>query len=124
MSGPYVVNRHHFPDGVPQPWIYIGRGTPLGNRFTVEEYGRELAWSKYKAELWEKIRARDPAVMRALSEITAEHKLVCSCKPARCHGDIVVDAWKWLRKQKLKAADEAANETRLEREALADERYH
>lgn len=119
MNGLRVVNRHHFPDGVPSPSIYIGRGTPLGNPFTVKEWG-ELALPKYREWLWEKLNEQDSAVLGAFAEITVEHKLVCSCKPRPCHGDVIVAAWDWLRKQR----DAAADETRFEREALADERYH
>lgn len=124
MSGPRVVNRHHFPDGVPPPSMYIGRGTPLGNPYTVKDHGPELAMSKYREWIWGKLSVKDPAVLGELAKITEEHKLICSCKPGPCHGDVVVAAWQWLRKQQREDADEAANETRFEREALADERYH
>lgn len=94
--GPTVINRHHYHDKPkPQPWVYIGRGSPLGNPYTVAEHGLD-ALELYRRWLWNKITSRDPDVMRALREISPRHSLVCSCKPRPCHGDVVVAAWHWL----------------------------
>lgn len=94
---PTVINRHHYTNReFPKPWVYIGRGTPLGNPYRVDEHG-DAALELYRKWLWEKLRAKDPAVTRALREITVSHHLVCSCKPRPCHGDIVVRAWQWLQ---------------------------
>lgn len=99
---PVVINRHHYRNRrFPQPWCYIGRGTPLGNPFTLKEHGPQ-ALELYRRWLWDKIRDKDPAVLRALRRITAEHHLVCSCKPRPCHGDVVVRAWQWLKEQEPK----------------------
>lgn len=104
MKEPTVINRHHYRGRrFPDPWIYIGRGTPLGNPFTVEEHGED-ALTKYRAWLWEKLRANDRTVLAALEKITPQHHLVCSCKPRPCHGDVVVRAWSWLRKRRLHSA--------------------
>lgn len=96
---PEVVNRHWYKRGkpIPKPWVYIGRGTPLGNPYTVQEHGPQ-ALELYRQWLWRKIVGRDPSVLRVLREITPEHKLVCSCKPRPCHGDVVVRAWAWLHR--------------------------
>lgn len=99
-AGPYVVNRHHFKgdDELPRPSCYIGRGTPLGNPFTLEEHG-ESALPKYKTWLFAQIQKGDPWVLNFLRAITDEHHLVCSCAPKPCHGDVVAAAWRWLRTQ-------------------------
>lgn len=96
---PTVVNRHHFRGKpLPRPSVYIGRGTPLGNPFRYPEHPD--AMERYRAWLWERIKARDAAVLAALLEIRAETHLVCSCAPRPCHGDVVVRAWEWLQKER------------------------
>ena len=90
---------------LPDPFLYIGRSPPLGpsplaNPFTVKRYGRE-AMPRYRRWLWSRIKDRDEAVLGALRAITSEHHLVCHCKRLNgsglCHGDVVVDAWEWMR---------------------------
>lgn len=96
---PKVINRHHFRGKAwPKPAVYIGRGTPLGNPFTVAEHGLD-ALDLYRRWLWDRIKARDRAVLQALRSITARHHLVCSCAPRPCHGDVVVAAWRWLHER-------------------------
>ncbi len=95
---PTVINRHHYKSRAefPKPWVYIGRGTPLGNPFTLKSHGRTGALDQYRRWLWEKIKACDPQVIAALDAITEDHHLVCSCAPLPCHGDVVVRAWEYL----------------------------
>lgn len=94
---PTVVNRHHFKGkALPKPSRYIGRGTPLGNPFTVKEHGAE-ALAMYKRWLWSKMKTDDPEVMRELRSIRANESLVCSCAPRPCHGDVIVAAWEWMQ---------------------------
>lgn len=91
---PTVVNRHHYRGKrLPQPWMYIGRGTPLGNPFRYPEHPDAL--EQYRSWLWWRIRERDDGVLRMLAQIRPETHLVCSCAPRPCHGDIVVRAWEW-----------------------------
>lgn len=93
---PTVINRHHFKGrALPEPNVYIGRGTPLGNPFTREEHG-EQAIALYRDHLWTKIEARDPGVLAALNAITPAHNLVCSCAPRPCHGHVVLEVAEWL----------------------------
>ena len=94
---PTVINRHHYHDRpLPQPWLYIGRGSPLGNPFARAEHGDE-AIPKYREWLRDKVSSGDASVLRALASITARHHLVCSCAPRPCHGSVVVQAWRELR---------------------------
>ena len=109
---PKIVNRHHYrtdgePDTakLPRPYVYIGRGTSLGNPFKVKEHG-DKALAYYKTHLWEKIKERDAKVLRALAGITWDMHLVCSCAPRPCHGDVVVQAWTWLQRQPWWAPEE------------------
>lgn len=111
---PQVVNRHHFRTVVgpgsrrpreddtrpelPEPWVYIGRGTALGNPWRVGVDGSpEQVLQKYRRHLFERLRERDPAVMTAMRQIVESTSLVCSCAPRPCHGHVVVRAWSWLR---------------------------
>ena len=97
---PEVVNRHWYhKTGLPPEARYIGRGTPLGNPFTAQQYEVDEALDLYRRWLWKKIRGGDEAVLAELRRITPETKLVCSCKPKPCHGDVVVRAWGWIRDQ-------------------------
>lgn len=114
---PFVVNRHRYlPEpGVgpaqertgrerrpplPEPWVYVGRGTPLGNPFRREQYGDE-AIEMYRRWLWERVRANDKAVLRQLRSIGTETAVVCSCAPRPCHADVVVRCWRWLGERQL-----------------------
>jgi hypothetical protein len=97
MGPPVVVNRHWYKGKrIPSPWRYIGRGTPLGNPFTVDDHGPE-ALELYRRWLWSKIVGRDASVLKELASIQPEEHLVCSCKPRPCHGDVVVRAWIWAK---------------------------
>ncbi len=98
MELPIVVNRHWYKNGkpIPDPWIYIGRGTPLGNPYVVgEQFANPL--ELYRRWLWEKLKTRDKKVVAAMRAIVPGMHLVCSCKPRPCHGDVVVRAWVWMQ---------------------------
>lgn len=112
---PTPVNRHHYSyvQGVgpgqaskshkakrelPQPWIYCGRGSPLGNPYTYGSYG-ELALPKYRAWLWDRLQRGDTRVWIALRSITGDTALVCSCVPKPCHVTIICDAWRWAERE-------------------------
>lgn len=95
---PVVVNRHHYRGKeIPRPWRYIGRGSPLGNPFAVAEHGASAALEKYRRWLWEQMQDPGSGVSRALRSIRPGERLVCSCTPRPCHGDVIVAAWRWLR---------------------------
>lgn len=91
--------------------VYIGRPSPLGNRWThrpdvAAKYTwmtlvptREEAVRRYKLWLYERIKAQDPTIMAALRSIPHDANLVCWCAPLACHGDVVKAACEWLNKQ-------------------------
>jgi hypothetical protein len=90
-----VLNRHHYRgSALPTPSVYIGRGTPLGNPFTKAEHG-ERALELYKVHLCKAVEHRDPEILKALA-LAPGTFIVCSCKPAPCHGDVVAEVWEWL----------------------------
>ena len=64
--------------------VYIGRPGPWGNPFTVGNHGREAAIHGF--EDW--IR-KQPGLLAKLPELRGKI-LGCWCKPAACHGDVLV----------------------------------
>lgn len=92
-----VVNKHHRQSGE-----YIGRGNPLGNKFThlVSKFPdvivvatREEAVARYGAWLDEQIAKEDVAICDELNRLadiassTGSLSLQCFCAPRPCHGD-------------------------------------
>ena len=78
-------------------------GSALGNPFHRDV---EDCLLKYRRWLDARIRPRDDqmkhqgiAVRAALSSIREGTLLVCWCKPGPCHGDIVLAAWEWYRRE-------------------------
>lgn len=69
--------------------INIQRGTMWGNPFTAEEYGRDKAIDMYREYLYNKIRNKE--INRSHLEVLRGMRLGCTCKPKRCHGDILSD---------------------------------
>jgi hypothetical protein len=88
-------------------WVYIGRAnphhhlpaSPLANRFRRQAYGGQCGATlpHYRRWLWQRIQARDEAVIEALKAIDDQTILVCWCKPGPCHGDVVLAAAAWLK---------------------------
>lgn len=98
-----VVNRHTYEGPRDQSYVYIGRGTPLGNNWsfhpsTSAQYlvgNREEAVGQYRLWLWDQIqRGNNPAAttLNQLKERALKGEklsLACSCSPQLCHGDVV-----------------------------------
>lgn len=77
---PRVLNKHAH--GIPEGAVYIGRGSPWGNRFVIGRDGtRDEVCDKYEAWL-----AAQPGLLARLSSLQGRD-LVCFCAPRRCHGD-------------------------------------
>lgn len=73
--------------------VCVGRGTKWGNPFThypggtLAQYrvdSRDESIDRYESWLYDQ-----PELVDQLSELTGK-TLVCWCKPARCHGDILL----------------------------------
>ncbi len=80
-----VVNKYKEPYDV-----YIGRGSPFGNPYSVKQYGREICINMYKIRFLRYIKDED---FRKLVFELKGKTLGCYCKPKKCHGDIIVE---WL----------------------------
>ena len=82
-----VVNRR-----LQEEDAYIGRGSPFGNPFRIGEHGsREQVIEAYRTHFADMLT--DPEFKARVVEL-AGLRLGCYCKPAACHGDVIVE---WLR---------------------------
>lgn len=66
--------------------VYIGRPSKWGNPFVIGKDGT-------RAEVIEKYRRylmRNERLLRDMSELRGKD-LVCFCKPAACHGDVLLE---------------------------------
>jgi hypothetical protein len=79
MPSPRVYNIHH--GDAPADAVYIGRGSPHGNRFVIGAHGdRDQVCNKFDCE-----QLPDMDV----SALTGRD-LICYCAPHRCHGDSIL----------------------------------
>jgi hypothetical protein len=79
MPAPQVYNKHH--GDAPADAIYIGRGSPWGNRFVIGEHGdRDQVINRFECE-----QLRDMDVTPLVGK-----SLICFCAPHRCHGDPIL----------------------------------
>lgn len=75
-------------------YVYIGRrnhtynlpASPFANYFAVSVYGRPEAIRKYKGSIVGKIASKHVNL-----ESLRGKTLICWCKPAACHGDVLVE---------------------------------
>jgi hypothetical protein len=75
---------------------YVGRPSPLGNPFKLEqESDRDAVITRYEVWLRKRISARDQRVCDELNRVyviardTGLLELVCWCAPKRCHADVI-----------------------------------
>ena len=108
-----VINRHTFGGPRDASYIYIGRGTPLGNNWshipgTQAQYHvatREIAIDQYRHWLWNEMKSGKGPVVALLNQLkeraTQGEKLnlACSCFPEACHGDVIKGAIEHLVQQ-------------------------
>ncbi|MCS3449808.1 hypothetical protein M2222_001371 [Bradyrhizobium elkanii] len=79
MPAPRVYNKHH--GDAPPGAIYIGRGSPWGNRFVIGKDGdRDQVCNKFECEQLPELDVSS----------LAGRDLVCFCAPHRCHGDSIL----------------------------------
>lgn len=122
-----ILNRHHFQPQeewrkttksknlppLPESTYYIGRGTPLGNPYDIQDIieqedvdgdeARERAVKRYRSRLWHDVIATQagPAwemLLRLARIVRAGRRinLLCSCAPKKCHGDVIKAAIAYL----------------------------
>lgn len=88
---PLVHNKYH--KTAPPDAVYIGRPSKWGNPFshkdgtlaTFKVSSREEAVAKYEEWL-----CSQPELMSAIKTELSGKDLVCWCKPAGCHGDVLL----------------------------------
>ncbi|WP_396604931.1 SLOG family protein [Bradyrhizobium sp. YCK136] len=79
MSAPRVYNKHH--GDIPSDAVYVGRGTPYGNRFVIDVDGnRDQVCNRFDCE---QLPDMDVSALTGKS-------LWCWCAPHRCHGDSIL----------------------------------
>jgi len=77
--------------------VYVGRGSMWGNSFKIGVDGnREDVIEKYKKELWMKMQ--DPEFCKIMLRELDGKVLGCYCKPLPCHGDVLISAIEWVKK--------------------------
>jgi hypothetical protein len=85
MTPPTVVNIRHQPCD-----LYIGRPSKLGNPFRVGDHGRAAAVEKYREYLLGR-----PDLLEIVKTLGGK-RLGCYCAPLPCHGDVIVQVWRFL----------------------------
>jgi hypothetical protein len=79
MPAPRVYNIHH--GDAPADAVYIGRGSPYGNRFVIKAHGdRDQVCNQFDCE---QLPYMDVSAL-------AGKNLKCYCAPHRCHGDSIL----------------------------------
>jgi Domain of unknown function (DUF4326) len=93
-----VTNKHagRWPH---RKYVYIGRGSILGNQFRIGTHGsREEVIRLYKNWIYTQLdgtnRALEEELYRIIDLVLNGDQpvcLECYCKPAACHGDVIVE---------------------------------
>ena len=74
--------------------VLVDRRTKWGNRFRIGRDGtRGEVITRYRADLWERIRAGEIA-LEDLAEMDGM-RLACWCVPLPCHGHVLARAAAW-----------------------------
>lgn len=88
----------------PGSFVYIGRKnfgfekSEWSNSFIEGVHGsREEVIRKYKVWLWKYMKS-DPQVCKRLLLLDGKD-LGCWCAPLPCHGDVLIAAVEWIKKQ-------------------------
>ena len=83
---PNVLNKYKV-GGIPAGTVYIGRGSPWGNKFEIGKDGtRPEVIEKYR--IWLETQ---PELKERMKKELKGKDLVCFCKPCACHGDIILE---------------------------------
>lgn len=85
---PKVHNKYH--KTAPADAVYIGRGSPYGNKFVIGEPHPSTGDPMTRDDVCDLFEEHLLPYMD-LSAIRGKD-LVCFCKPKRCHGDSLLEA--------------------------------
>lgn len=89
-----VLNKYKV-GGIPDGAVYIGRGSPYGNPFVIGKHGtRTEVIQKFRDHLFSVLH--DEEVQKELLQLDGKD-LVCFCKPAPCHGDVLIEAIRHIK---------------------------
>src|SRR6266849_7228908 len=127
-----VVNRHTYSGPRDNSYVYIGRGTPLGNNWshapnTAAQYqaaSREEAVGHYRQWLWKEVQNGKGPAFQALEQLKVRAakgenvSLVCSCSPQLCHGDVVKPAIEHLVERDRQQSLQKQTETKEHRNTI------
>lgn len=95
---PKVYNKYH--KDAPEEAVYIGRGSPYGNRFSHIKPSAQHPDTIHVSSRAEAIRMFKEHQLPSLDLSGLEGKdLVCFCKPLPCHGDEILKEVKRRQKQ-------------------------
>lgn len=61
------------------------------------EEERALVIQAFKVDLWSKIKDRAGETYERINSLPDDAVLGCFCKPAACHCDVIIEAFKWIR---------------------------
>lgn len=87
-----VINKHKASQEELKAAVYIGRGSPLGNKFIIGKDGtRDEVVAKYRKWLAKMLIRRDPEIETAFRRLRPDDLVMCYCAPEACHGDVVVE---------------------------------
>lgn len=70
--------------------VYIGRGSPLGNPFSIATFGRLKAIELYHEHYLPALIQEGKISIEYLRSLKGK-RLGCHCKPQPCHGDKLVE---------------------------------
>lgn len=101
-----VLNFYHLGKVIPDGAVYIGRAMPhfglkaskFANPFKLkDDEPRGSTIQRYKEWLWDQIRSGKIS-LEDLLELEGKD-VVCFCSPQKCHGDVLVAAVAWARRE-------------------------
>ena len=105
------ISRNQDPRSLGPSEFYIGRtfngwiGSPLGNPYSVQDYGRIEAVNLYRVWLQHEVpeKASNPRVLMVLKAmrdraVEGDITLWCWCAPNLCHGEVIreaIESWEF-----------------------------
>lgn len=105
------ISRAKDPRSLSPEDFYIGRtfngwvASPLGNPYSVQEYGRVEAVNLYRIWLRGQVQGENPnprviAALKAMSDMAqaGDITLWCWCPPYLCHGEVIreaIESWEF-----------------------------
>lgn len=76
--------------------VYIGRGSPFGNPFKMDnEDDRDKVIELYRHWLWKALQ--EGKITKEMLLSLDGKRLACYCAPKACHGHVLVKAIEWAK---------------------------